>query len=393
MPEYIYAPVETDPDALAQRAFDFIQTRYPDWKPEDSNFEAILIEGIAHIAADIRDLISEVTVAIFKKFGSLFGVDPIAAAHATADSTWTMRDSLGGYVIPAGTLVGIPSGGDLIPFETTDPVEVPPGSLTTGTGEVTLIAVTEGTDANDLDGTPVLMDALDFVEDDGIALEAPTANGLDDEDPGVFLNRLRARLQLMTPRPILARDGAILARDIPGVWRAVAIDGYNPGDDTYNNEKYVAIAAMDEEGAVITTGGSVGLALDEYLEEMREVQFVFNVIEGEVTLVDITYEVTAVTGWELSAVEAYVDAALGRYLESVRWGMPKSSNDPRDWENADKVRYLDVISIISTSPGVDFVESATIGLDGGAQTAADHTLAGVAPIAAPGDIVGTVNAP
>jgi len=71
-----------------------------------------------------------------------------------------------------------------------------------------------------------MIDSLSWVA--SIALVGITVGGIDGEEDDVYLNRLKAELQLLTPRPILARDFAVMARRVAGVSRAVALDNYDP---------------------------------------------------------------------------------------------------------------------------------------------------------------------
>jgi hypothetical protein len=51
MADYIYDPVETDPDVLQQEAFDYLTSRWPDWVPAESNLEAWMVAACARMVA------------------------------------------------------------------------------------------------------------------------------------------------------------------------------------------------------------------------------------------------------------------------------------------------------------------------------------------------------
>ena len=244
MSGYIEFPVETNPENLAEDAFSYIQTHFPGWVPNDANLDTIMVEVGARLAAEARDVASIVPVDIFAYFGELVGISPILAAPASAETTWTMLNNAG-YTIPSGTQVGIRVAGDeLIPFTTVTETIVPPGSTTAL--NVLIMAVEAGGDQSQIGGVGSdveLIDTLDFVLT--ITQEAPTSGGVDAETEEEYLDRLRTRLQLLAPRPIIAKDYAVMAEDISGVDRAIAIDGYNPINQTYNNERMVAVAAVD----------------------------------------------------------------------------------------------------------------------------------------------------
>lgn len=225
---YIEPPLDVDPDSLANDALDYLIANVPGWSPQDGHIEVWLITALARMVAEARTVASAVPTTIFRFFGrSLLLLDPIDAAAASAPSTWTMIDNQG-YTIPAGTLVGLRRTGDeLVPFRVRDAVTVPYGLTTTLPGEVILDAFDEGLAANGLPaGAAEMIDALSFVE--SVVTTAITSGGADAETDDEYLDRLSNELQLLTPRPILTGDFAVLARRVPGVHRAVAIDGYDP---------------------------------------------------------------------------------------------------------------------------------------------------------------------
>jgi hypothetical protein len=225
MSSYIDIPIETDPDVLAQEAFDFLQANIAGWVPNDANLETIMVEAYSRMTAEARDVASTVPTEIFRYFGKLAGIPAQEATFAQGSTDWTMIDSLG-YTIPAGTQVGIVLSGDTtVGFETAQATVIPPG--TTVANNVLIQAVEEGAASSGITGTVSLLDNLAFVST--ITLDSPgTTGGVDAEDDDAYLNRLALRLQLLAPRPIIARDFSIFAQDIAGVARAVTLDGYNP---------------------------------------------------------------------------------------------------------------------------------------------------------------------
>lgn len=254
MPEYIDVPIETDPEVLSGEVFDYLQARIPGWVPNAGNLETILTEALARIGAEIRDVASRVPVSVFRWFGPLVGVYPVDATSAVAQTTWTMIDD-SGYTIPADTLIGIRAAGDqLVIFQTIDDVIVPPGDTMTAVGGVTAIAVTPGAAGSGL-GTPgqeiELSSLLDYVT--AVTLVAATTGGIDAEADFDYLNRLRTELQLLTPRPILPQDFAVLARNISGVARALAIDLYKPGTD--ETQRVTITGAPTSGGIRLTFSG------------------------------------------------------------------------------------------------------------------------------------------
>ena len=391
MPDYVTLPIETDPDTLIQDAFDYITGKVPTWLPSEGNLEVIMLGALAQMAAEVRDVASDVPAAIFRYFGAtLLGLPPIDAVQASVPSTWTMVDNAG-YTIPAGTVVGIPSGGDeLVAFESIGDVVVPPGSTATAAGGVTLLAVDPGAAGSGLTGTPELIDSLSFVT--AVALTAPTSGGTDAEEDDAYLNRLTAELQLLAPRPILARDFAVMARRVGGVFRATAIDGYNPADSTYNNEKYVAVAVVDENGNALSA--PVKAEVDALLEAEREVNFVVNVIDPTNTSIAVTFSAVALPDQDPPSVEAAAEAAVADYLSPKTWGRnPVLSVPETEWVNETHVRYLELAEVINRVEGINYISALTFAKTGDPLATTDVIMSGAAPLPTPGAINGTVVAP
>jgi uncharacterized phage protein gp47/JayE len=248
-----------------------------------------------------------------------------------------------GYTIPAGTVVSYPVSGDRqLFFQVESDVVIAPGSTSTADGEVVLVALDPGTEANGLSGSgfsPV--DALAFVV--GIEATSPSAGGATAESDDEYLSRLREELQLLAPRPILPNEFAVLAQRIPGVDRAIAIDGYNPTNGTYNNERMITVALADENGNAVSS--SVKTAVSTYLDSLREVNFVVHTIDPTYTTIDVTVTVKKTSTASTQAVSEAVVAALQEYL------------NPQNWDWSTVVRYNELISLIDQVPGVDYVDT------------------------------------
>lgn len=340
---YITLPIETDPDTLSAEALSFLMTNLPGWLPQEGNLEVWMTEVFARIEGETRDVATRVPAEIFRFFGkSMLNIAPIDGAPATAQSTWVMRDT-NGYTIPAGTLVAYQLSGTLQAyFSVTADVIVPPGSLQTADGEVLLRANVSGSAGNGFAAGPItLVNSLIFV--DTVTTTTDTAGGVDPESDDDYLSRLRADLRLLTPRPILPNDFAVLARTIAGVDRSIAIDGYNPGDSTYNNERMVAVALADSAGQAVTD--DIKNQVVTYLESLREVNFVVNAIDPSYTLIDVTATVAVVAGTDPASVQAAVVSALTSYL------------DPSNWNWSTVVRRNELITLISDVPGVDYLDT------------------------------------
>lgn len=356
---YIQIPNPRTPDEIAAAAIAYLQAIFPGWVPPAGGLATIQIESWAREASELWQLASEVEDAIFRGFGPLAGIYPVNASQAAGASTWTMVDT-DGYTIPAGTQVGIRTSGDtLVPFRTAAAVTVPPGSSVTAVGGVAIIAVDPGAAGSGLGGVGFaleLIDPLDFVQ--SAVLTAVTTGGVDAEPDVDFLNRLSTELQLLTDTPILPNDFAILARKIAGVDRALALDTYNPADDTFDNERMVAVAVIDAAGQPLSTG--VKTAVDDYLQSRREVNFIVNVIDPTYTTIDVAANFSVYEGYTTTDVAARVAAAITSYLSPGNWGRPRVG-DPHTWLNVPTVRYLELATLINNVEGVNEINALLFG--------------------------------
>lgn len=387
MADFVNLDISADREAMATRVYEAIALAFPGWEPAEGNLETFLVDNLAALYAEVVDLVSVVGEEVFGEFGrTVAQLPPIAAASATVTSTWTMIDD-SGYTISPGTLVGVQAAGDnIVAFEVVTEVVVAPGDTATAAGAVTLRAVQEGDEGNELTGSASMIDALDFVA--SVALVGSTSGGADAEDPAAYLDRLRGELQLMSPRPILPAHFQQLALRNAAVARAIAIDGWDPADDSLDNERFVGLALVDEDGEGVATG--VKDEVEAYLDAMREVNFVVAVGGPDYTDIDVAATVRCFTGFDPATVDATVTAAVTSYLQPYNWGRLTFGNQPTadpTWVNQKVVRYFDLVRLIEMQRGVDYIESLTV--EGGT---VDVNLTGVVTLTRPGTVAVTANA-
>lgn len=379
MPEYIDPPLVTEPDDLSQEAFEFLEDNIAGWLPAPGNLEVWLVESLAQLAGELMDVASAVPTSIFRYFGStILGLPPYPPQSATGSTTWTARDAAG-YTLEAGSLVGIAAAGDeLLPFEVqVDAVIAVGASSVSG---VVVVAVDPGADANGLTATPEVIDPLDWVQ--GVTLDTPTAGGVDEETDDDYLDRLRELLTLLAPRPILPNDFAVLARTVPGVGRATAIDLYNPGPPPATNvARCVTVVVVGDDGEPV--GAGVKASVDALLQGAREVNFLVFVIDPTYTTVNVAFTFTTYPTFDPVDVKSRAEAAVTAYLDPANFGQVPFGDQPT-WLADTKVRYLEVAEVLNRVEGLWYV--GTLTLNGGS---ADVALSGVGALPRPGTVVGT----
>lgn len=383
---YISVPIDVDVDDIMAIELAATAAATPGWVPHEGNPDVRLLESFARMNAETAQVASMATLAIFGYIGSLFHISPIPGASASMTTTWTMADAKG-YTIPQGTVIGYPVAGDnLVLFATQVPVTVLPGATTTASGGVTVAALTAGAAGNGLaPGTMTLVDSLVYVT--GIVSASTSAGGSDPETQSGFLDRLSAQLALLTPRPILPGDFAVLAANIPGVRRALAIDGFDPASGTSGNQRLVAVAVVDANGSPLSPATQA--QVQTYLDGLREVNFTVNVVAPTYTTVNVSFQAVCTSSANPPTVQAAVIAALSAYLSPANWG--GGSLTPPVWApTATTVRYLDVASVIHSVSGVDHIATLTIGTPQTSPGSADIILTTPAPLPQPGTVSGIV---
>jgi hypothetical protein len=228
MPDYIIEPLDTSAESLFEAFVEFIQQEFPDWNPSEGQLDVIIGRYFSMQAAFTADMASRVQRAIYRYFGSsLANIPPLPGAQAlgTIECNISPTDPDITFTLPYGTLVGVTdNNGDMQMFQTLTDIVAPPGVLY---AQVDIQAIEIGAAADGLSGSVQFIELVDWISDASVI--GSTAGGSDPEDDDTYIQRLTDNLALMAPRPILAQDFAIIARNVPGVWRAAVIDNFRPG--------------------------------------------------------------------------------------------------------------------------------------------------------------------
>jgi hypothetical protein len=384
---YITIPIDTAPTDLADEAFSYIEEQVPGWLPSPGNLEAWLIDALAQLAGELRDLAALVPDSIFEYYGtSILNLPPYPAVSASGSTTWVAVDAAG-YTVDAGTLVAVqpPASIEAYAFQVVADFDIPAGTTTYVGAQIQ--ALEAGVTASGITGDVQMIDPLAFIA--SVTLNGATSGGTDAEATDDYLNRLSDLATLLTPRPILPQDFAILAqRSIAAIQRAVAIDLYDLATATANVPRCVTVVICDANGQPCdATTKSAALTL---LQAQREVNFLVFVGDPTYTAVDVTWAATSYPGYDPTLVTTNVNTALAQYLNPASWGVPDfGDTSGRSWINVTSARYLEISNVINNTEGVHYVTSLQIAAHGGTLGTADVALSGVAPLAEAGTITGS----
>jgi hypothetical protein len=382
-------PIETDPDALAQDAYDLLSAKTGGvWQPADGNLDVWLLEATARMAAEVRDVAADVPDSIFRTFGEqLLGVPPNDPTNAQAVLNLTMRD-WSAYVLPAGTTFGVDDlDGQTHAFALAESVTIASATPAgTRVVQVVAMALEPGADASGIaprPGNAYLIDAVSYVVQ--VDLSEATSGGVDGESDDAYMARLASTLQLLAPRPILPNDFAQMALTIPGVGYAAAVNLYDPGPPVVTTQpRCVTLVLADPSGNPCSAG--VKTQVDNLLQGLREVNFkVFEVDPGYVT-VNVTYSVGMTPGYTVAGVVADCNAALTAYLSPASFAQASAGEVQGLWIPQAAVRWFDVGLVLAAVDGVDHVISLQV--NGGTT---DVTLPAPASLPKPGTMTGSAS--
>jgi hypothetical protein len=380
---------DDNPDSVVDRMLDAFAEQVPGWDPVAADPAAAILRAAG---AEI-DLLRALTVAeaasTFATAGrTLFGVPSLVEARASFPATVTFTDSLG-HVIAAGTTVAYtdPLTGDVLEFATDVDTAVAAG---VAVATVSFTAVDPGAVYNGVPaGAPVeLVDSVDGIA--SIVVAADSGGGVDPEASDAYLDVLVDDLKTLRLGVANAYDAMILARNVPGVHRAYAVDGWNPTAGTTGVDMTVGMAFLDPSGAEVDA--SVSAAAVAYLQDPTRRTVNLQLIAGHptYTTVAVTFTVLAQTGYSATTVKAAAEQAVRDYLDPAYWSGGRL--EPPEWRGDATIYYTDVINVVGAVPGVARVQAVAI--NGGT---ANVTLPGVAPLprsfsaaSTPSTVVGTV---
>lgn len=287
MTEYADLGVTTDPSALYAEALKILEEEISGFTPNPASLLIILLQVIARLAANLQNTAQEITFQVFNAFGTeIIGLPYREGVPARINLVFESLEAAPseGYAIPQGTFVSVAGYG----FQAVAEAIILSGQTTV---TVPAEAVAEGEAYNGLSQEVILEESLNFVK--AVSAAAPSYGGVKAEDETEYVNRLVAYLQLSAPRPITALDYAnfALSADIPNaagtgyvdVSRAVALDGYKPGETVF--EATVESGHLETLKEVTSfTGITVGSELKDLAGVLVPGTTVLSVNEGAKTI-------------------------------------------------------------------------------------------------------------
>lgn len=359
---------DKSPSDILAAGLETLQARQPDWVPEETNTEVMLLEALAVEVGELAFAINRIPKNLIYVLMALYGVTRDPGSTPSVELTFTMQDDYG-YVIPVGTEIAIPLGGsdyvssqDYMSFYTNADLIV-----TAPNTEGTVVAsAREYTDvANGIAaGTVVeVVAAIDGVE--SAVTSSEIYGGVLPETDESFAIRGAQRLQRLNDTLVIPDHFTQAALEDPNVLRATTIDNWDASqvESSPGDHPGCVTVVVYGNGAFLTAEEKAALA--ESLETRAATNLTVTVTDPVLADIDVTAEIVPLPGYASAAVIEAVTARLEEYLSVYNWS----------W--AETVRLNDLISVIDQVEGVAYV--ATV-----AEPATDVTLSGDDALVSPG---------
>jgi hypothetical protein len=253
--------------------------------------------------------------------------------------------------------------------------------------------VIEGADANGLQGLCEVSDPIDWVQ--AVEITRPTVDGDDGQTVEDYLDTLSNLLRIIAFRPVLPWDFALLALQVPGVGRAVAMDGFEPSDGTWGHQRQVALVVTDRLGERLPAG--VKDTIRTSLEQAREINFRVPILDPLYDPVDVEFAVTAFVEQDPDVVLDICTDAIRQELEPGNFRLGTTSPGTAAGEvipppvggvqpGRQTIWVNNLIGLLDRCRGVDRVDWVTINGE-----TEDYELSGPTTLPRPGEIEGEVN--
>lgn len=361
MAEYIDVEIDEDEGTLYDSMVARFQEAFPQWNPLALSPIALLFGAVAFVLGEILRIIRLTGRSIFGVYlREVANIPRVEATPSTATATFVSTTATD-YTVEAGVILGISDGAGLVAFEVVEDVTAT-GDTATG---VQLISQEEGAFTAGLDGEVVVLSAdAAAAYDPVVTLDDPTAGGSDGETEDEYLARGSERLQLSSDDVILGEDAAILARQVPGVWRAMAVDNYDVDTDDDEAEGMIALALQASDGEAVTDP-----VRDTVLELVHAATLLGLEVKHaspEATAVDVRFEYTTHAGYAVADVGDRAESNVEAYLSPAVWGsLP--FGDARSWRPEPTVELYEVAEVILRTEGLDRIVPGTLEIreDGG----------------------------
>lgn len=347
-----------DATELFDEAIEYARSALPEWLPEPGNIEVILLEAIATEASNVISAINRVPGATTETLLKLFGVERSDGTLATG-TIQIITTNTNGYTIPSGSSFAyFPSDGTTPLIYLTDADLIIPNGSAAGTVAVTAQAV--GPDFNEPSAGAALqlLETVPYVSS-ATFVSSPTGGAAAESDSEFFqraVNTLRSYSAALTTADQIA--SYVLVNYSNVVYRCHVFDRSRsadrdtsaPGfvDQAHLGYSLVVVAGLNSDPTATADtqlSASIRQTIQDDITARVNPGLVVEVVNAEIVDVAPAVTVKKLPGYTATQVSDAISSTLVSYLSPNQW----------DWDNS--VRVNELISLIDTVAGVDYVVS------------------------------------
>lgn len=339
---------DTNPQDVYEAGAAHLNRVFPELILREGHIETHLLEAIGEQVAEAVYAINRLPDGIFEVLLKMFGITRDIGTQPLVNLLFDVNRT-DGCLIPSGTNLYLlnPSDGASINFITVADLQIEAGE---SSGIIPAIGTLYTSSFNGIPSntTVELLDAVTFV--DFVSTASSVYGGRDPESEIDYFSRGMRRLSRLSSTLILPSHFVDAALENTSVMRAVALDNYNPAGDADrngpvgNDPGYITVAVYGHDEPVTT---EVKNELKASMAKSAYSNLRINIIDGTVQEFDVSAKIHVNPNTEPTEIISTITAAL-----KVRY-----STAATGWNEI--VRRNDIITIISQTPGVAFVEELT----------------------------------
>lgn len=357
---------DKDPTDILNTALEELKSFWPDWTPNETNTEVVLLQALALAVSESVFAINRLPNAIIVALLKLYGIDRDAGAFATCMIQFDAVNGMG-YTIPAGTRIALPQqqGFGSLVMETMNGLAIPQGT-TSGTVSARATTVTDAANGVPPATRFEVLDNLYFIN--SAVNTTMIVGGRTEESDKDWFDRGVQRFGRLTDTLVVPRHFELAAVENPMVNRARALDSYNSDAGSGAVGDHPGHLTMALYGDSSPLSASERQAVIDSFIDRKFAPLILHTVDPIVTTVNVNVTVKPNTGFTSARVVDAVSEALRNFMNTDTW----------QWKGT--VFVNEIIGVVSELPEVDYVTQLT-------QPAANVILTGAAPLVT----LGTIN--
>lgn len=338
----------TSEDELVEAAIEKMQVTIPEWEPDESQTEMVLLQAIAVMVGVEVYAINQLPETVLEQLLVLYGVTRSEGVPASATVEFGVDESAPVQTVPAGTRLRftLEATGETYDLVTAETVTIVTSETLTGTAAAVMEEV--GSATNGIEDVQLdVVDPLYFVE--YAKFVSPLTGGADEEDDDSLYNRGSARLQRQVATLVLPQQFELAMIEDERVGRAKALnltDPETPGETL----GHITVVATDRSGNALNEPLMEELRLR--LTDMALAGLTVHVVPPVYTSIDLVVDLVQNRPFNADVVRENVEAKLREYFSPLGW----------PWRT--ELYATEVTSQAAQAAGVALVTRSTIAVEG-----------------------------